>query len=49
MVNDYVNMTVAGFQKWYDNLKPRTQKSMVNILFLMVFSESLIDKSISYR
>lgn len=49
MVNDYVNMTVADFQKWYDNLKPRTQKSMVNILFLMVFSESLIDKSISYR
>ncbi|XP_033319068.1 neprilysin-1-like isoform X2 [Bombus bifarius] len=47
MVNDYVNMTVAGFQKWYDNLKPRTQKSMVNWIdkIMRIFNESGIDIS----
>ncbi|XP_060823748.1 neprilysin-like isoform X3 [Bombus pascuorum] len=47
MVNDYVNMTVAGFQKWYDNLKPRTQKSMVNWIgkIMDIFYESGIDIS----
>nr|XP_033182889.1 neprilysin-1-like isoform X2 [Bombus vancouverensis nearcticus] len=47
MVNDYVNMTVAGFQKWYDNLKPRTQKSMVNWIdkIMSIFNESGIDIS----
>ncbi|XP_043598067.1 neprilysin-1-like isoform X2 [Bombus pyrosoma] len=47
MVNDYVNMTVAGFQKWYDNLKPRTHKSMVNWIdkIMDIFNESGIDIS----
>ncbi|XP_071868180.1 neprilysin isoform X3 [Bombus fervidus] len=47
MVNDYVNMTVAGFQKWYDNLKPRTQKSMVNWIdkIMDIFNESGINIS----
>ncbi|CAK9812652.1 Membrane metallo-endopeptidase-like 1 [Anthophora plagiata] len=30
LVDDYVNMTLRNFQEWYNDLKPCTDKSMIN-------------------
>ncbi|KAF3429024.1 hypothetical protein E2986_02358 [Frieseomelitta varia] len=36
LVDDYVNMTVRGFQRWYDSLKPRTENARVSVILLVI-------------
>ncbi|XP_043794801.1 neprilysin-4-like [Apis laboriosa] len=47
LVDDYVNMTVGDFQRWYDHLNSRTENSKVNWTdkIINIFKESGIDIS----
>ncbi|XP_076750419.1 membrane metallo-endopeptidase-like 1 [Xylocopa sonorina] len=47
LLDDYVNMTVGGFQRWYDSLGPRTKNAKVNWAekIIAIFRESNVDIS----
>ncbi|CAL7950563.1 unnamed protein product [Xylocopa violacea] len=53
LVDDYVNMTVAEFQQWYDNLRPSTQNAQVNwaekIIGIFEESDVVISKDTSMK
>ncbi|KAK9309000.1 hypothetical protein QLX08_001192 [Tetragonisca angustula] len=45
LVDDYANMTVREFQRWYDSMKPRTENARINWVdkITRIFRESGID------
>lgn len=49
-MDDYVNMTVGDFQRWYDHLNPRTENSKVsNLNFIFNFLSKNSYQSLNNR